>query len=889
MPELAVPSPPSFVPFDRRDLEQSIPSRFERVAMRGPDRLAVKWQEQAWTYGELNAAANRIAVAVIEAIGHAPRPVALLLDQGADLVAALLAVLKSGHFYVPLDVTHPSAAMVHTLEDSGAALILTNARRLPMACQLLPQLTVIDIDALSQAFCNNPKVDVAPDALACIYYTSGSTGGPQGVADTHRNILHNVLRYTNGLKISPTDRLTLVQSPTFSGVMSTIFGALLNGAAIFPFDIPTQGVARIGPWLLNERVTMYHSVPAIFRHFLRVVGEGQAFPEMRVVRLEGDGASLADVTLYKRHFPRGCVLAHGLGATECGLVRRLVINRGSELAGDVVPIGYAVEDVIVRILDDQERAVADGEIGNIAVESRYLAPGYWRRPDLTAAAFTPGWESGTRLYRTGDVGRLQPDGCLEHLGRKDGQPKVRGHRVDVETIEAALLGTGLVAEGVVAVRATSGRDALLVAYVVPCKGAVNVWKLRRNLAGRLPSHMVPTRFVVLDELPLTANHKIDRAALPSPDTERPRLGTPFLAPRSDLETSIAAAWAATLGFDHVGVRDDFFDLGGDSLDAVAVLGRMSETLGREMPPLSLFESPTVEHLARAIVASDAQERPGVRIASVRHGTSSLVPVQPLGSRSPFFFLHAEYGGDGFYCLNLARQLGTDQPFFGLSPLGRDDEPTPRAIEAMAAVYLTAVRDVQRRGPYALGGYCSCAVVAWEMARQLIAAGEEVSLLALVEPPAVDDGRTARLVHGAADVLSQLGAKSDRRVDFVVWAMRLSRLRSWRALTTRGLSMVRRDALHRGTTSIDRRSVIAETYGRAVEAYRPGRFDGRVLCLASEDTAADAIKAWRRLSTNFTERRIPGDHESCILTHARSLAAELAAGLAVQGGSIPALT
>jgi thioesterase domain-containing protein len=287
---------------------------------------------------------------------------------------------------------------------------------------------------------------------------------------------------------------------------------------------------------------------------------------------------------------------------------------------------------------------------------------------------------------------------------------------------------------------------------------------------------------------------------------------------------------------------------------------MSEALGRELPPLSLFEFPTVEKLARAIVSSEA----GAGVAARRRGSSPLVRVQPSGSRQPFFFLHAEYGGDGFYCLNLARHLGPDQPFFGLSPLGRDDGRLPHDIETMAAIYLAAVRSEQPHGPYSLGGFCSCAAVAWEMARQLVAAGEEVSLVALIEPPVVEVGTAARVVHGAADVLWRLGVKAEVRVDFILRAMHLVRSGSWRP--------------RRETVAVDRRSAIADVYRRAVEAYRPGRFDGPVLCLASNDTSRFAIDAWRRVSSALTARRIPGDHESCILTHSRSLAAELAAHL-----------
>ena len=278
----------------------------------------------------------------------------------------------------------------------------------------------------------------SPDAAACIYYTSGSTGEPKGVLDTHRNVLHNVMRYTNSLGIGADDRLTLLQGPAFSGAVSSLFGALLNGAAVFPFDVPREGADRIAPWLARHGLTMYHSVPALFR---RVATAGQALSALRVVRLEGDLAVPQDVELFQTRCEPGTVLVNGLGATECGLVRQYVVDHETSLTGGTVPIGYPVEDMEVLLLDPEGQPAAAGEVGEIVVRSLYLAAGYWDRPDLTDVAFRPSpGGRGLRLYRTGDMGRMAADACLEHLGRRDQQVKIRGERVDVESIQAALAG-----------------------------------------------------------------------------------------------------------------------------------------------------------------------------------------------------------------------------------------------------------------------------------------------------------------------------------------------------------------------------------------------------------------------------------------------------------------
>ena len=885
-----IDAPAGFVPFDLSDTAQSITSRFEKVARTWPDRLAVQSGGMSWTYAELDEAASRIAYDVRRAAPTAPQPVALLLGQGPRLLASILGILKAGHFYVPLDATHPRPAIARIIQDCGARLIVTDSARHPVAADVsassagpVPPV-IVNADLARGHFKGIvSSVRVKPDALACIYYTSGTTGRPKGVMDTHRNVLHNVMRYTNGLGINPDDRLSLLQSPTFSGVMSSQFGALLNGAAVFPYDIQAEGLARIASWLLEERITIYHSVPAIFRHMLRAASGRQQFPDIRVVRLEGDGASLTDVALFNEHFARTSVLAHGLGATECGLVCRFVIGNGRAVTGGNVPVGHRVEDMRVRILDDQRSEVPAGEIGEIAVESRYLSPGYWKRPDLTRAAFTTGVMPGTRLYSTGDLGRMAPDGCVEHLGRKDGQAKVRGQRIDVEGVEAAIVSTKLVREAVVVVRPSSGGDARLTAYVVPNDGGLSTSSLRRQLTQLLPPQSVPSRFVCLPALPLTENHKLDRTALPGVTAVRPALEVPYVAPRTDLERTLASMWEVTLDIASIGVLDDFFDLGGDSLDAAAMLARFSATSGRTLPPAALFEAPTIERLARWIDGAAVEGVGGSSERAPRVAEQSpLVRVQPNGSRAPFFFLHAEYGGTGSYCANVARHLGENQPFFGLSPFGRDGGAVPSSIETMATAYLDVVRKEQPQGPYYLGGFCSAAVVAWEMAHQLGAMGQRVALLVLIEPPSLESGWTAHAIHRAARVAIHPAGGPDDRVQFLQRAMRLARLRSLpkRLATIRELPELIARSVRNDIPSTDRNAAIAATYRRAVDAYLPPPFAGPVLCLQAEsENNARAAAAWRRVSSDYAVRRIPGDHNSCIITHARPLAAALASRLA----------
>ena len=590
----------AFESFPRAALDQSIPARFESIARRWPDRLAVKSGSSAWSYAVLDRASNRVARAVLDRLGPENEPMVVLLPQGVEQVAAVLGALKAGKIYVPLDPAHPPAALRTAIAETGTRLVLTVAAREELAREVSGGAATLLVDALDQSVTGEPPgLAVEADDGAYIFYTSGSTGRPKGVLDTHRNVLHNVMRYTNTLHLAADDRLTLLQGPSFSGAVSSLFGALLNGAAVFPFDVARQGAERVAPWLAAEGITVYHSVPALFRHVAR---HGASLPALRLIRLEGDRTSVRDLELFRRHFRTDCVLVNGLGATECGLVRQFFFTPDHPLPEHVVPIGSPVEDMEILLLGENGHPVPRGATGEIAVRSAYLAAGYWRRPDLTAGRFRADpARPGSRIYRSGDLGRLRPDDMLEHLGREDGVAKVRGRRVEIADVESALAMLPGVAEAAAAVREDGAAEPRLVAYLVPMGGSVtSVSEIRRALAERLPDFMVPSAIVMLERLPLNDNGKVDRGALPPPGRERPALRVTFVAPRKALESSLAEAWVETLGVTPIGIHDNFLDLGGDSLKAAAALARIASEVGVELSLEELFDAPTVAGLAERI-------------------------------------------------------------------------------------------------------------------------------------------------------------------------------------------------------------------------------------------------------------------------------------------------
>ncbi|MFQ5684549.1 MAG: AMP-binding protein [Candidatus Binatia bacterium] len=597
-----------FVKFKKEDIEQSIPDRFEKMVRLYPDRLAVKTRDHQLTYDELNKAANRVAHAILEQRGKGNEPVALLFEHGASAIAAILGVLKAGKIYVPLDPSYPLTRLRYVLEDSQAAFIVTDKRHLSLAGELskdmLPGTNIDEIG--SHLSDKNLGLTILPGAFAYILYTSGSTGQPKGVVENHRNLLHGVLRTTNGLHICAHDRVSLTHSYCASASVRRIFPGLLNGASLHLLDVKREGMHSLANFLIEEEITFF-SMGRI-RDFIHTLSGEQQFPKLRLVSFGGDLVYKRDVALCKRHLPRDCLVGIWMSTTETGTVTQYFIDKETQIVTNIVPIGYPVEGIEVILLNDEGREVGVNQPGEIAVKSRYLSPGYWRRPELTKSKFLPDPDGGeARVYLTGDLGRMRPDGCFVRLGRKDNQVKIRGYRVEVAETEAALVSLDIVKSAFVMAQEESAGVKRLVAYLVPYRQpAPTASTLRRKLAETLPDYMLPSVFVTLDAFPLTPTGKIDRRALPEPDNTRPKLDTAYVAPRTQVEKELAEIWAKVLSFDKIGIHDNFFDLGGHSLLATRVISRVISTFKVELPIKTLFESPTVADMAQIIIQNDAK-------------------------------------------------------------------------------------------------------------------------------------------------------------------------------------------------------------------------------------------------------------------------------------------
>jgi acyl-coenzyme A synthetase/AMP-(fatty) acid ligase/thioesterase domain-containing protein/acyl carrier protein len=885
--------------FDVGDVERSIADRFATQVERHGERFAVVTDAHEWTYNRLAEYSDQIVAAFLSLPPADPTaPIALLMQHDAPLIAAIVAAIRSGRPYVALDPTTDAGPRRQAaFELSGAAALLVDrANRHEGERLVTGRVEHVLIDCESCIAPSNAIVvptTIASDAVASITFTSGSTGEPKGVCHSHRTVLHHCRNYTLTAQLCSDDRLTLLTPCSLAASRSALWGALLNGATLLPFDLRLHGINALPDWIRQRKPTVLHCVPTAFRTLVAVANGTDSFGSLRIVRLGGESIHAGDLELFRRCTRPTCAMYVGLSSTETGAVSCNVLNHDATLHGNRVPLGRPAVGMNVQLLDDAGQAVQPGEIGRIVVTSRYLAEGYWRDPQTTAARFgiDPN-DSGVRSFDTGDLGRFDELGQLEHCGRADGRLKIRGHRVDPAVVERALTSIdGIHEAAVVAIEDAATEQSQLVAYIVSAEAADAPADrdVRTALRERLPDYMIPSRLVRLGALPRTAGGKIDRRGLSQlPSTPAAKeISRPSVNPHVDLESQIVAIWQQVLDRSNVGRHDDLFlDLGATSLQAATVVARIEKMIGRRIALTSLMQHRTPESLAKHI-SDQAWQSARSPVALVQVGASN---------RTPLFFVHGDVYGGGLYCPKLAKELGAEQPFYALAPLGFDRWPPPRSIEGMARRFVREIRKVQPRGPYLLGGFCNGGVIAFEMARRLQRAGEQTAMLALIRARvgAVPWPGFRRLVDGAADLV---GANEDAEID-LYWRVH-DHLQRWRGASRNGFrgrlkyapqmlarlkgrlidpdagpgEAVRKpDFSGRTSTRADR---IMNVHRRAARAYLPASYGGRAIVLWPAEELAllkgDETAGWRRFARDVDSRLIPGGHATCVTTHINSLA------------------
>ena len=612
----------AFAFFPKHDIENSIASRFETQVETYPDKVAVKTFKHEWTFRHLNAMANRIANAILEKIDGRPMRIALLFEQDVQMVAAILGALKAGTAYVPLDPDYPIDRLRYMIADSDANLLLTNHLNSELAENLsINSVEIVNIDETASLSLDseNPKIGSGPDTLAYILYTSGSTGRPKGVMQNHRNVMHAIRVYTNALHITANDRLSLLSSYSFDAAVMDIYGALLNGATLYPVNLRDHGFSRLHHWFEDQHISIYHSTPTVYRTFIDSLHEDMTLSAIRLVVLGGEAVFKRDVDAYNRHFGPDCLFINGLGPTESTMALQYFIDHNGDFDRQRVPVGYAVEDTEVLLLNPQGRP--DDIHGEIGIRSPHVALGYWHQDEKMQKAFLSDPEGGNRrIYLTGDLGRRLADGSIEFLGRNDAQVKIRGYRIETEEIETALLGHEQIYEAAVIARDINDQPNL-VAYISFKDGyRADEMEVRDYLQAKLPAYMIPSAIVRLDALPFTPTKKIDRKALEGLEVDFSHTrSNRFVPAKTKTEKALVDIWCDILNITGIGAQDSFFELGGHSLLAARMISRIRQALDTDIPLRTLFEHPTVAELGAAIdresEGSDALRLPEIKPVS----------------------------------------------------------------------------------------------------------------------------------------------------------------------------------------------------------------------------------------------------------------------------------
>ena len=870
--------------------EATVHGLVEEQAARASDRIALVSGAGALTYGELNRRADAVA-ARLQAFGVTPGAfVGVAMERSIETIVGYLAVLKAGAAYVPLSINDPPDRAAFMVAEARISAVLTRERG--FAAATLNDVPVVDIDEVEPAATPTPlpPVRVGPDDIMYVMYTSGSTGYPKGVAVPHRGIVRLLFGDGRYMRLGPDEVILQSTALGFDVSVFEIWAALVHGARLVLYPSPVVMTSELRDVIRRHGVTTMWLTPAVFN--MVVDEDPECLAPLRQLDLGGEALSVPHVARASSVMPKTQII-NGYGPTECSVAATAYrIPPRIDPTAASIPIGAPIANTTAYVLDRHLVPTAIGVPGELYLGGPGVARGYVNRPDETAARFIPDHfdtRAGAQLYRTGDLARWRPDGILEYLGRLDSQVKIRGLRIELGEIEAVLRRHPQIRDAAVVVR-QDGAAKRLVTYVVGrAKTAPPADELREHVRKALPAYMVPTVFVPLDALPLTPSGKVDRRGLTARADSPVRLTESCdVGPGDSLEGQLAALWQELLNIDRVGLTDDFFELGGDSLTAARMLQQIGDLTGCSLPLSALYSSPTIEALTRLL-----RQEPGAPADLA----APAVTLNGGGDRTPLFLFHGLLTGGAFYALRLARRLGRRQPVHVVHPFTGVGSPIPATIEAMVDRHMAVVRSLQPCGPYRLAGYCNGGLVAYEIARRLHAAGEHVDLLALIAAvPVTTLRRTGRLLRRTAQIV---GVSPERTAEPVARLRAYWDRLSWIPPRERPAFVVTKlveRASH--TLSVRRRSdsgrpatpsrwpAVLGVYNRVFMRYFPAPYSGPLLLLWPEHEGSGSVDAaataWRRLVPSVTVRVVPGDHLAIVHDQLDVLATHLDAHLSDEG-------
>jgi amino acid adenylation domain-containing protein len=800
---------------------------FEQQAAKQPDAPALLFGNDVVSYADLNRRANGIACR-LRSLGIGPDAlVAIGLKRSPEMIAAILGVLKAGGAYLPLSLDHPAERIGFLLDDARPRAVVTTAddrRLLPEAATRLAWVDAGSRDFAAEQACNPERI-ATPSSLAYVIYTSGSTGRPKGVLLEHRGLCNLAAAQQRTFELGPGCRVLQFASPTFDASVWEIFMALASGACLSLGDGGAFSPEELARVLREHRITTVTLPPSLLRLL-----PSQDLPDLRTVISAGESCSEA----LAAEWSAGRAFFNAYGPTEatvCGTVAKYS-------AGERLTIGRPIDNARAYILDRQMRPAPVGVAGELHIGGAGVARGYLNRPELNAANFIVDPFTGSgRLYKSGDLARYLADGRIEFLGRIDAQVKIRGHRIEPGEIEARLEAHPQVLQCAVVVREQQVGEAQLVAWFVPRGGAPESSELRAFVAGALPAYMIPDVFAAVDELPVNTSGKIDRRALTNlaPRTERRHV-----PPRDRLEQDLSRVWEDVLGVRGVGVTDDFFELGGNSLLTLKLMRGIRAATGCMLPLTAIYQAGTIEQMAHALRGTGEAER----------RTPRVIPLERRGAGTPLVLIHPA-GGSVICYHELVRELGAQRAVYGIEP-GAEDE-SGATIQSMAAQYIEALRAAGVCGPYRLGGWSSGGVVAFEMARQLARRGEDVEVVFLIDAWAEAPDWMPEDVELLIEVARTIARARGIRTKF--------KARRLRPLPEAARIAVVAAQLGGETVEPEIRTTLRRFRAniRASRAYAAGPYHGRAVLFRASDAGDLGDRGWGRVAPNLEIRTAPGKH------------------------------
>ena len=710
--------------------EQTLADLLETQVQTTPENTAIIFGGEQLTYRQLNERANQLAHELLARRNNDNPLIAICLERSPEMVIGLLAILKAGCAYVPIDPEYPQERIRYMLEDSAAPVLLTQSHqldRLPLD-ELEHNCFVFSLDTEfpTSRPTSNPQINRTADDLAYMIYTSGSTGKPKGALNAHRGIVNRLLWMQETYQLTAEDRI--LQKTTFSFDVSVweFFWPLITGAGL----VVAKPEGHKDPIYLAEliekhQVTTVHFVPSMLQTFLTHADVDLCRSLVRVI-CSGEALTPEQVQQFFSNLGQIGTELHNLyGPTETAIDVSYWSCCPEDADRLSIPIGRPVTNTKLYVLDINHRPVPVGVPGELYIGGIQVGRGYLNRPDLTEKAFLNVELFGRkeRVYKTGDLASWQPDGNLEYLGRIDQQIKLRGFRIELGEIESAMLQFPDIRECVVVARESSAGSKQLVAYAVSQDQSLSetdlAQQVKEQLKKKLPDYMVPAIFMFLETLPLTANGKIDRKALPVPTVRK----SSYVCARDTIELTLVRLWEQLFDISPISVQDDFFDIGGDSLLAMRLIFYIRKEFDRTLPLHTLFQNRTLEQLA-AVLRQDTPVS----------AWQPMICLQPEGDKTPIFFAHAS-GGSAFNALEFASFMGKERPFYAIHPRGAElEDPFHDSIEEMAADYVTAMRKIQPQGPYLMAGWSFGGTVIFEMTRLLEQAGETAPLLIMIDMP-----------------------------------------------------------------------------------------------------------------------------------------------------------